>query len=273
MLADIGGWLLIPPLLLDLTSAYMHVAYLLHRTREHGQAGLSWFYYAPYSMVGLDVVWWGRLAVLAGLTLFHAACQYYTPRYVAVKLGWQPRESGSACRPAGMMRRRGPDGEEPCAGEMKLRVVEGDLLNQDVDVIVNPWNRNLVPWWLLLPQGVSGAIKRRGGTGPFRELRGAGILPPGGAVITSAGRLPFKAIIHVAGISHLSRASEASVRAAVRNAVALAAGKGFRSIAFPLIGAGSGGMAPERVLAIMKDEIGSLDCALDVRIVRLARRR
>ena len=38
---------------------------------------------------------------------------------------------------------------------MDLRVVEGDLLDQDVEVIVNAWNRNLFPWWLLLPQGVS----------------------------------------------------------------------------------------------------------------------
>jgi hypothetical protein len=40
----------------------------------------------------------------------------------------------------------------------KLEVVQGDLLDQDVDVIVNAWNRNIIPWWLLLPQGVSGAI-------------------------------------------------------------------------------------------------------------------
>ncbi|MGC4004397.1 MAG: hypothetical protein QM811_15285 [Pirellulales bacterium] len=53
---------------------------------------------------------------------------------------------------------------------MDLRIVEGDLLDQDVDVIVNAWNRNIIPWWLLLPQGVSGAIKRRGGKDPFREL-------------------------------------------------------------------------------------------------------
>ena len=44
-----------------------------------------------------------------------------------------------------------------------IEVVEGDLLNQDVEVIVNAWNRNIIPWWLLLPQGVSGAIKRRAG--------------------------------------------------------------------------------------------------------------
>ncbi len=39
-----------------------------------------------------------------------------------------------------------------------VRIVEGDLLEQRVDAIVNAWNRNVIPWWLLLPQGVSGAI-------------------------------------------------------------------------------------------------------------------
>jgi O-acetyl-ADP-ribose deacetylase (regulator of RNase III) len=91
---------------------------------------------------------------------------------------------------------------------LKASVVQGDLLDQHVDAIVNAWNRNIIPWWLLLPQGVSGAIKKRGGTGPFKELRKHGAIPLGGAVLTSAGKLPFKAIIHVAGINMLWRASE-----------------------------------------------------------------
>ncbi len=32
-----------------------------------------------------------------------------------------------------------------------LEIVIGDLLDQSVDVIVNSWNRNIIPWWLLLP--------------------------------------------------------------------------------------------------------------------------
>jgi O-acetyl-ADP-ribose deacetylase len=150
---------------------------------------------------------------------------------------------------------------------MKLTVIHGDLLDQDVDVIVNAWNRNIIPWWLLLPQGVSGAIKRRGGTAPFKELAKHGSIPLGGAVLTSAGRLPFKGIIHVAGINMLWRASEWSIRQSVRNAMMLAQEKGFQSIAFPLIGAGSGGFNQERAKAIMEDELGKVDLPLDVRSV------
>jgi hypothetical protein len=77
---------------------------------------------------------------------------------------------------------------------MSVRVCDGDLLDQDVVVIVNAWNRNIIPWWLLLPQGVSGAIKRRAGYEPFRELARHGPLPLGGAAETGAGWLSFRGI-------------------------------------------------------------------------------
>lgn len=151
---------------------------------------------------------------------------------------------------------------------MHCSVVDGDLLDQDVDVIVNAWNRNVIPWWLLIPQGVSGAIKRRAGLQPFRELGRLGAIPLGHAVETSAGRLPFKAIIHVAGINLLWRSSERSIRDSVRNALTIAATRGYRSIALPLIGAGSGGGNPERVLAIIQDELSQCLFDGEVRIVR-----
>lgn len=157
---------------------------------------------------------------------------------------------------------------------IEATLVDGDLLEQDVDVIVNAWNRNIIPWWLLLPQGVSGAIKKRGGLAPFREVGRQGPLPLGQAVATGAGRLPYRAIIHVAGINMLWRASERSVRDSVRNALHVARDlepPSVASLAFPLIGAGSGGKATERVLSWMQAELaelGSEDFAGEVRIVR-----
>ena len=151
---------------------------------------------------------------------------------------------------------------------MDLRVVDGDLLDQDVEVIVNAWNRNLIPWWLLLPQGVSGAIKRRGGKEPFRELNRNGMIPLGAAVETGAGNLPFKAIIHVAGSNLLWRSSQWSIRQSVRSALALAAQRGYRSIAFPLIGAGSGGGKTTKSLEWMRDELQSIEFDGVVIVVR-----
>jgi O-acetyl-ADP-ribose deacetylase (regulator of RNase III) len=151
---------------------------------------------------------------------------------------------------------------------MEVRWVNGDLLDQPVEVIVNAWNRHLFPWWLLLPQGVSRAIKRRGGTEPFRELRRLGLLPLGSAVETAPGKLPFKAIIHVAGINLLWRSSEWSVRNSVRNALRLASDRNYRSIALPRIGAGSGGGKAERVERWIQSELESADFTGLVIVVR-----
>ena len=151
---------------------------------------------------------------------------------------------------------------------VELITTEGDLLDQQVEVIVNSWNRNLIPWWLLLPQGVSGAIKRRAGLAPFVELRKQGVLPLGGGVMTNAGRLCYKGIIHVAGIGHLWTSSEMSIRLSVRNALRLAKGKGICSVAFPLIGAGTGGTDERTVEAWMKEETEASGFTGKVVIVR-----
>ena len=153
---------------------------------------------------------------------------------------------------------------------MNVTVVDGNLLDQDVDVIVNAWNRNIIPWWLLIPQGVSGAIKKRGGLEPFRELARMGAIPLGHAVATSPGSLPFKSIIHVAGINLFWRSSERSIRSSVQNAIAIAQDRGYKSLAIPLIGAGSGGGKPDKVQSIIEDELTKCQFDGEVRIVRYA---
>jgi O-acetyl-ADP-ribose deacetylase (regulator of RNase III) len=154
---------------------------------------------------------------------------------------------------------------------MKVTVVDGDLLNQDVDVIVNAWNRNIIPWWLLIPQGVSGAIKRRGELQPFRELGRMGAIPLGHAVRTSSGTLPFKSIIHVVGINMLWRSSERSIRDSVQNAIAISQNRGYKSVALPLIGAGSGGGKSTKVQSIIEDELTKCQFDSEVRIVRYSK--
>ena len=154
---------------------------------------------------------------------------------------------------------------------MQAQLTDGDLLDQDVEVIVNAWNRNIIPWWLLLPQGVSGAIKRRAGYKPFLELGRAGPIPLGQAVLTSAGRLPFKSIIHVAGINMLWRASPASIQASVHSAMSLVAKHGFSSVAFPIIGAGSGGYDQASALELMLAAFQRISSPARVIIVRYGR--
>ncbi len=148
------------------------------------------------------------------------------------------------------------------------RVVEGDLLDQEVEAIVNAWNRNIIPWWLLLPQGVSGAIKRRAGTAPFVELARHGPMPLGTAVATTAGRLNYQGIIHVAGINMLWRASERSILESVVHAVEVADDRRWRSLALPLIGAGSGGFREEDALSLTLEALGGIDSPIQVVVVK-----
>ncbi len=159
----------------------------------------------------------------------------------------------------------GPGGS---VGLNKVQIVTGDLLDQPVEAIVNAWNRNILPWWLLLPQGVSGAIKKRAGLQPFREVARFGPIPLGGAVHTSAGKLPYKAIIHVAGINLLWRASTRSIEDSVKNAMRVAGELGVASVAFPIIGAGSGGFREDDALALMTGVLGGLEGPLAVTVVR-----
>jgi O-acetyl-ADP-ribose deacetylase (regulator of RNase III) len=155
---------------------------------------------------------------------------------------------------------------------MPIELVKGDLLDQDVEAIVNPWNRNFIPWWLLLPQGVSGQIKRRAGVGPFRELSRHGMLKAGEAVHTSAGRLGFKRIIHVAALEWYWRATDSSVRLSASNALDLALSLGMRSVAFPLLGAGTGGKHPARSRELIEAACQERAPQLDVRIVEYSAR-
>lgn len=151
---------------------------------------------------------------------------------------------------------------------MRPHIVDGDLLEQPVEAIVNPWNRNIIPWWLLIPHGVSGAIKRKGGYRPFFELGRHGPLQLGGAVFTSAGRLPFRGIIHVAGINMLWRASPESVQGSVRSAMAIAAQQGLVSVACPLVGAGVGGYSEDEAIELMLQAFEPLDYKIICRLVR-----
>ena len=68
---------------------------------------------------------------------------------------------------------------------------------------------------------------------------------------------------HVAGIGMLWRASERSVRLSVRNALRLAKDAGFRSLAMPTIGAGTGGLSEERVVSPPCPFFGMDDVSID----------
>jgi len=155
---------------------------------------------------------------------------------------------------------------------VRITLVDGDLFDQDVGVLVNAWNRNFIPFFMLVPHGVAGGLRKRAGMAPFFEL---GFMPlaVGEARVTTAGRLPCKAIVHVLGIEWYWRATEITVREGARAALEAASARGFASIALPLIGSGVGGFSEERSERLMREgfrkAVGSSD--IEVRLVRFRR--
>ena len=148
---------------------------------------------------------------------------------------------------------------------MKPNIVTGNLLAHDAACLVNPWNVNLFPDWLLLPSGVSGRLKKVAGREPFRELARHGWLSPGSAVLTGGGLLN-KPLIHVAGLNLFWRSTEAIVSRCTTSALALAGEQGMVSLAMPLIGSGVGGLSVTQSLRAISAavEASESDCELFV---------
>lgn len=146
---------------------------------------------------------------------------------------------------------------ERAAVAVRVRRVSGDLTGQhDVDALVNTWNRNYMPRWLLYPGGVSRALKRHTGPAPWKQLARAGVLPMGGCVVTDAGELStHQKLIHVAGLNLLWRATEASIQTSVHSALRAASTHRMQRIAMPLIGSGSGGFDRASSLRCIEDTL------------------
>ena len=118
----------------------------------------------------------------------------------------------------------------------RIELWNGDICDLEVDAIVNPANLSL---WM--STGVSGAIKRAGGDAiEFAAVRQAPV-PLGESIVTPAGALAAKAVIHAVSLDRDRRTSGAVIEAAVRSAMARARDIDATSIAFPALGTGVGG--------------------------------
>ena len=95
-----------------------------------------------------------------------------------------------------------------------------------------------------------------------------GHIPLGGAVLTGPGCLPLRGIIHVAGINMFWRATEKSIRKSVNNAMEIVEKHSFGSVAFPVIGAGSGSFNKDRAIEIMNEQLTQIIFNTKVLIVK-----
>lgn len=126
----------------------------------------------------------------------------------------------------------------------KIRIVTGDITDQAVDAIVNAANSTLMGGG-----GVDGAVHMKGGPEILEECRRIRQrdwprgLPPGGAVITSGGRLRAGHVIHTVGpVWRGGGENEPEILAdCYGNSLNVAKGEGLNSVAFPSISTGAYG--------------------------------
>jgi O-acetyl-ADP-ribose deacetylase (regulator of RNase III) len=125
-----------------------------------------------------------------------------------------------------------------------FEVVKANLLEERVDAIVNAANGHLAHGG-----GVAGIISRAAGPAlqedSDRIVRERGPLPTGSAVVTTAGKLPFKGVIHAIGPRFGEGDEEVKLVQALTAAFACAYDRGWTSVSFPAVSGGIFAVPPE----------------------------
>jgi O-acetyl-ADP-ribose deacetylase (regulator of RNase III) len=133
----------------------------------------------------------------------------------------------------------------------RIELIKGDITQLDVDAIVNAANSSL-----LGRGGVDGAIHRAGGKEILEECmkirNSQGGCKTGEAVVTTAGKLKAKFVIHTVGpVWNGGNNDEDQLLAnAYKNSLGKALDKNCKTIAFPNISTGIYGFPKERAAAI-----------------------
>ena len=133
----------------------------------------------------------------------------------------------------------------------KIEIIKGDITKLKVDAIVNAANSSLMGGG-----GVDGAIHRAGGKAILEECKKIvekqGRCETGNAVITTAGNMPSKFVIHTVGpVWHGGKYNEAEkLASSYRNSLKLAEENNCRTIAFPNISTGIYGYPKEAAARI-----------------------
>jgi len=128
----------------------------------------------------------------------------------------------------------------------EVRLVQGDITELDVDAIVNAANSQLI-----LGEGVAGAIRRKGGPQIQIECDRIGGTPVGTAVITGAGLLKARHVIHAVAPRMGEGNEDDKLRNATLSSLKVAEDNGLCSIAFPAISTGIFGFPLDRCARIM----------------------
>jgi O-acetyl-ADP-ribose deacetylase (regulator of RNase III) len=131
----------------------------------------------------------------------------------------------------------------------KIELFQGDITTLEVDAIVNAANNHL---WM--GGGVAGAIKRKGGVSIEAEAVRLGPVPVGESVVTGAGSLRARHVIHAAVMGQDLQTDAQKVRRATQTALARAKELNLESLAMPALGTGVGGFPLAEAARIMVEE-------------------
>ena len=130
-----------------------------------------------------------------------------------------------------------------------IRLIKGDITQQNVDVIVNPANS-----YLKHGGGVAGAIVRKGGKIIQIESDKIGFVPVGSSVITTSGELPCEAIIHTVGPKMGEGNEDFKLSKSIHSCLSLASENSYKNISIPAISSGIFGFPKDRCANILLDE-------------------
>jgi O-acetyl-ADP-ribose deacetylase (regulator of RNase III) len=134
---------------------------------------------------------------------------------------------------------------------LQVHVAQADITNLPVDAIVNPANSLGI-----MGGGVAGAIRRSGGDEIQAQAMKRSPIAVGAAVVTGAGSLPAKHVIHAPTMEEPGiKIGSENVRRAARAALIAAFANQFEVIAIPGMGTGMGGVAPEEAARAIVEEI------------------
>ena len=140
--------------------------------------------------------------------------------------------------------------------EATVLIVQGDLVEQEADAIVNAANNDLQ-----LGGGVAGAIRRAGGSAIQDECDAHGPIKVGEAAITGAGRLRARYVIHAASMSLGGRTTNEALRSSMDDVFRLCRANDVKTIAVPAVGTGIAGFPIDECARVMAE---SLNNALSV---------
>ena len=134
---------------------------------------------------------------------------------------------------------------------MKITIIQGDITNLEVDAVVNAANS-----YGYMGGGGAGAIKRIGGQEIEMEAVSYAPIPIGSAVVTKAGRLKCKHVIHAPTMEQpASLIDVENVKEATRAALECADENGLKRIAIPGMGTGIGGVPMDKAAMTMIEVI------------------